>query len=52
MSIFQLRQEQTKKLGYFQGQTIFASYSSFRVEGEDFRIEVAGYQGTAGDPLR
>ena len=52
MSIFQLRQEQSEKLRYFQGQTIFASYSSFRVEGEDFRIQVGGYEGTAGDPMR
>jgi len=40
------------ELETFEGQSIYASYDSFRVEGEDFRIEVAGYQGTAGDPLR
>ena len=45
-------QEQSKKLEYLQGQNIYAEYSFFRVEGEDFRIKVAGYQGTAGDTLR
>jgi len=40
------------ELETFEGQTIFASYSSFRVEGEDFRIQVGGYEGTAGDPMR
>lgn len=36
----------------FEGKKIYASYSSFRLEGEDFKIQVAGYEGNAGDPLR
>merc|ERR1712241_148589 len=51
----QLTEEGAKlriELETFEGQNIFASYSSFRVEGEEFRMEVAGYEGTAGDPMR
>jgi len=40
------------ELETYEGQNIYATYSSFRVEGEEFRINVAGYQGTAGDPMR
>ena len=35
-----------------QGDTVHAHYSSFRVQGEDYRLQVSGYSGTAGDPLR
>jgi angiopoietin 2 len=41
------------ELTAFDGQTRFAEYSSFRVEGEEdgYRLRVSGYTGTAGDSL-
>jgi len=36
----------------FEGKKIHAKYSSFKVEGPEYRIHVSGYSGNAGDPMR
>jgi len=40
------------ELETFDGQTVQATYSTFRVEGSDYRLTVGGFSGNAGDTLR
>ena len=40
------------ELETWEGQTASATYRQFQVSGPDYRLKVAGYSGTAGDPLR
>jgi len=40
------------ELETFEGKKVYAKYSSFKVEGPEYRIHVAGYSGNAGDTLR
>merc|ERR1719225_2153003 len=40
------------ELETFDGEIVHATYSTFRVEGSDFRLTVDGYNGNAGDTLR
>ena len=36
----------------FQGEKVFARYSSFNVDGPEYRIHVSGYSGNAGDTMK
>ena len=36
----------------FQGEKVFARYSSFKVKGPEYRIHVSGYSGNAGDTMK
>jgi len=40
------------ELETFDGEVVQATYSTFRVEGSDYRLTVEGYSGNAGDTLR
>ncbi len=33
------------------GRTLFARYSRFDLEGEDFKLTLGEHSGTAGDPM-
>jgi len=40
------------ELETFEGEKVFARYSSFKVDGPEYRIHVSGYSGNAGDTMK